>query len=355
MNLIRKIIKEGQMGQNLGFNIKNFPKFNTLIGGLRKKAYIVVGAGEKIGKTTFVDNLFICGVILDLYEKFGNWDEVSKRIKYLYFSLEVPKEDKMCELISYILVSKYDISLDADVISGSKFDENNCQVLIPQEIKQVIEDIINEYVIPIYGDYSEDGVKITDGIIDIYDTSINPTGINNLIYTLSEKYGKLHKKEGANGKMYNTHYENTTGVHLVVVLDHIRAVKEENGQHDKKKLADLTSTYFRRIMNLFKWTMIAVVHTNRSSVDNETLKKLGTEFHVTSDMIKDTSNLAEDCTCLITICDPFDPKYGLSVSFGLERRKAGEINRLVSIVSSRKSKKKLDNFFIFKDKKFAEC
>lgn len=91
------------------------------------------------------------------------------------------------------------------------------------------------------------------------------------------------------------------------------------------------STYLR---NICGFTFIHVVHSNRSISNIDRIKYAGETLYVTSEDIKDSGNVAEECTIVLTMFNPQDEKYKLERHFGVDL--ASQPNyRSIHVVESR--------------------
>lgn len=84
-----------------------------------------------------------------------------------------------------------------------------------------------------------------------------------------------------------------------------------------KKNVDKMSEYLVETSKNFQFVNIAVVHLHRWA-NQETVKFYGESLIPTSDAIKDTGNLGEDVSLLITLMDPSDPVYKLNRHLGFD-------------------------------------
>ena len=60
------------------------------------------------------------------------------------------------------------------------------------------------------------------------------------------------------------------------------------------------------------------MHSNRGVTNVDRLKMHGDKIFPTADDVKDTGNLAEESTILMTLFNPSDEKYNLTNHFGVE-------------------------------------
>jgi hypothetical protein len=74
------------------------------------------------------------------------------------------------------------------------------------------------------------------------------------------------------------------------------------------------------IRDICNYTFVPLIHTNRSISNIESIKFAKDELYPTSDDIKDTSNMSEDCDYLFTIFNPNEDKFKLQKHFGVDIR-----------------------------------
>lgn len=100
---------------------------------------------------------------------------------------------------------------------------------------------------------------------------------------------------------------------------------------------DLMSTYFADIAREYMFTCIALVHLNRDIGDLDLIKFLKDAIFPNEDFIKQSSNIGEDCTELITVFNAADPKMKLKSHFGLSLENFHNNYRSIHLVLSRYS------------------
>lgn len=164
----------------------------------------------------------------------------------------------------------------------------------------------------------------------------NPTGLYKDILELAKEKGKLTVNS------YNTpiSYEpNDDSAFTIVVLDHIRKLKPERGWKMKETI-DKMGEYMVILRNLLGYTFVPIIHTNRNLSSINRLNFFKKDLYPTSEDIKDSGNLGEDCDYLFTTFNPNDDKYSIKEHFNLIIRDSkGNILyptlRTIHLVSSR--------------------
>lgn len=312
MTLIEEV-KRGIAGRNLGLNI-GLPKLNAVLGGLQKKTSFAVGAEKKVGKTAYSDVLFVLNPFL-LNPK--------ANIHWKYFSFEIDRISKEAKYAAFFLMHDYGIEIDDNYILGKQQKSDGTRIIVTPEHEQKIIEVYEKRIIPLFGEYTSGGKKIKEGKIDFIEDRINPTGIRNYIVNyakengeflyedyITEEEGKKVKKQRLIG--YN---ETNEDLNTIVILDHIRAMSRERGFNMKENI-DKMSEYHVWLRNMFKFSFIFISHINRGITDIDRLKFMGDKLFPSAESFKDSGNLPEDVSHVLTIFNPLDDKYNLSTHFG---------------------------------------
>ena len=84
-----------------------------------------------------------------------------------------------------------------------------------------------------------------------------------------------------------------------------------------KQTIDKWLEYSTILVNRCGFTMVNIMHSNRQVSNVDRLKMHGESIFPTADDIKDTGNLAEESTILMTLFNPSDEKYNLQKHFGV--------------------------------------
>ena len=294
MSNILKEIYEGRKGKNLGLNM-GFPKLNQDFGGIQKGVSWAVGAEAKVGKTAYVDTLWVINPYI------LNPDA---NIHWKYYSFEIDRINKEAKYIAHFL--KRDFNIDTvkhngkiyDVcdryILGKKVDEKNNLIKVTEDHLSKIEVIVGKYIVPLFGKYNDDGLLIQSGKIDFIEDRINPTGIRNYLVDYAKQNGKLiyqpyHIEEnGVRIKKQRLigYKPNDESLYTIVIQDHCRNMQRERGFNMKENI-DKYSEYHVFLRNMFKFSFVIISHLNRSNADLERLKFMGDKIYPTAEQFKD--------------------------------------------------------------------
>ena len=331
MNLIEEF-KKGQKGSNKGLSMgKGLSNVSKSINGVQKGRMYGVAGASKSGKSTFVDYAFVIQPFLEAMEK-------NIPIEWIYFSFELDKVSKEFDFSAYFLFYDFQIeqvqlddgitytyggitsnivSLSPDYLRGRLLDDNGNIIKVKDSIKDALKIVYETRIIPLFGEYSENGIQIKKGLIKFCTEKDNPTGIYKYLKKHAAKSGKFIMSDAGTFARIIGYQPDNTEKYTIVVLDHLRKCILERGWQMKQNV-DKMLEYMVEIRNLCGYTFIPIIHTNRSIGDYNYIQFAKDELHPTSDSIKDSGNMSEDCDYLFTIFNPNDDKFKLQKHFGLQ-------------------------------------
>lgn len=328
MNFI-DAFNEGQQGNNVGLNI-GIESLNRAVGGLQKKRKWAIAAGPKVGKSTLTDSAFVIEPYLD---------SIIKGIPFeiIYYSFEIDRISKEFDFAAHFFERDFGIfevqlspgitfkqtlfvPISGEYLMGQTKDDNGNPIKVPLEIFNKLKVIYTTRIIPLFGEYDGNGVKIKEGIITFIENKENPTGIRNFLLSHAEKNGVFtwESSVGSGGATYShrsSYKPNNSKKITLVVMDHVRKLLWERG-FKMKETIDKYSEYTTEIRNMCSYTFVDVIHLNRAITDVKRLQYADDRLYPMSDDIKDTGNLAEECNYVISMFNPNDDKYHLSKHFG---------------------------------------
>lgn len=331
MNLITEVFR-GREGHNTGLNL-GLPKFNAAINGIQKKCSYVVAAEKKVGKTAYVDMLWLLNIYL--FNPDAN-------VKWIYFSFEIDRINKEAKYASYFMYHDYGIEVSDTYILGKQVDIEGNRIVVTDEHFELIQTIYQNRIIPLFGEYDNEGNLIKEGKIEFIEDRLNPTGIRNYLFNYAEKNGKLLYQEYTTTeegkqvvkKRISGYQENDPSLYTIIIIDHVRATARERGYSMKENI-DKLSEYHVFLRNMFQFTFVLVSHLNRGITDLDRIKYMKDKLYPTSEDLKDSGNLAEDATHIITLFNPSDDKYKLSMHFGRMLGEYAGKYRSIHLVDSR--------------------
>lgn len=334
MNFVREL-KDGQAGYRMGWTT-GVPALDKAIGGIMQKNSYGVAAAPKCGKTRFVNYAFVLSPYLQA-EREGRLDE----IEWVYFSYEIDRVSTEFDFAAFFMY--YDFGVMSFTFEGEEFQMsptylkgqkykvigvddkgNEIKKFIPlsPEHNDMLKQIYLRRIIPIFGEFDEDGNKLSTGkIVHYMEVADNPTGMDKFIKWYAAQNGQfIMDNVMINGEVKQIPRAwkptNPRKTHIII-CDHIRKPVIERGFTMKQNI-DKWLEYSTALRNMCKFVFVNICHSNRGVANTDRLKFAGEWVFPTADDVKDSGNLAEESTVLMTLFNPNDEKYNLTRHFGVE-------------------------------------
>lgn len=325
--------KKGQFGKNKGLPLgSGLEHISKTINGIQRRMMYTIASSPKVGKSTFVNYGFVISPYLYALEN------PSVDVNWIYYSWEMDRVSMEFDFCSHFLyhdfgIVYYDlpegitvknekrIPISAAFLMGQVQDDNEKIIKVPQDIFEKIQIVYENRIVPLFGEYSVEGVLLKPGRIFFVESSENPTGIYKEIFKYAsfrgtfnfQKYMKGDKEESK----IVSYTPNNPDAYVIVVLDTIRKVSKERG-FNMKETIDKTIEYETVLRKLLGYTFVNIVHLNRDMADIERLKFMGDLIYPQPELIKDSGNLSEESTHVFTMFNPNDERYNLNTHFGLK-------------------------------------
>lgn len=307
---------------------------DSLFLGVQRQTYYGIFAGPGAGKTTFTDFVFVLSVC-DYAEK----NNLNLKIKY--YSYEISRIKKEFKLACYFFFKDYSIrnfthngkkyDISPNYLMGKLLDDEENLISIKPEHEKILKEIYHNKIVKIFGTYDESGKKIKDGYVDIVNDSSDPVGIYNEMYQFAEERGTIVKEKyyvkDANGNVKERYracgYKpNDPNEMVVVIIDHMRKVRQPKGYNQKQTLDDI-SNRLMKMRDIFGYSPVAIIHSNRNLSNIDRIKYQKGSLYPDMDDIKDSGNIAEDVDVLISLFNPTEEKYNIQNHFGWKIKKTG--------------------------------
>lgn len=332
MNFVQTFI-QGKEGRNFGLTT-GIPQLDKGINGIQRKTTISVAAAPKVGKTTLVDFAFVLSPYLEAVEK-----GTLSKITWIYFSYEIDRVSKEFKFAAFFMYHDFGVfdfvykgvtyNMTQDYLMGRLTHKNSDDTLelvpVTEEHENMLKEIYKKRIIPIFGEYDSNGKKLSNGCMIFIEDPENPTGLYKYLMHYASKHGEFLKEtystteNGVNVmKTRIVGYKaNDPEDQVIVVTDHIRKLARERGFSMKENI-DKWLEYSTWLRNMCSYTFIHIVHLHRGIANIERLKYMGEFIYPTGDDVKDSGNISEESTILLTMFNPQDEKYGIEKHFGLE-------------------------------------
>jgi len=335
MNFVKTFL-DGKAGKNMGLPT-GIPALDQAINGIQRKTSIGIAAAPKCGKTTLADFACVLSPYLHM-EKIGKLDD----IEWIYFSGEIDRVSKEFKFAAFFMANDFGVynfkykdtlyQMNQDYLMGRMLhrntDDTEERIPISPEHEDMLKQIYLQRIIPLFGEYDDRGAKIRSGKIDFIEDLENPTGLNKYLMAYARRHGEFIEekyytadpnddKKTIERKRIIGYKANNPEKYTIIITDHIRKPKRERGFTMKENI-DKWLEYSTILRNLCEFTFIHIVHSNRQVANVDRLKFAGEWIYPTAEDIKDSGNVAEECTILLTLFNPNDEKYNLKRHFGVE-------------------------------------
>lgn len=289
-------MEAGRHGLNKGL-ITEPELFAKAINNIQRKTTYLIFAAPKTFKTKFVDSFFVLHPFLRNPHEDIEWD---------YFSFEVDRINKVADWIAFFFWHDYKIKYSANHILCRGDNK------VKGEHWSMVEKILKDRIVPLMGNYDSKGKKISSGKLNFIEERDNPTGIRNYLLSKIKKEGEMLYEEyetEENGEIVSK--KRLSGFNhakpekfRIVITDHVRKLRRERGFTMKENL-DKYSDYQVQLRNLFGFTFVNIIHTNRSVSDTNRLSmNEGKYLTPMLDDVKDSGNLGEDLNVGISLLNP---------------------------------------------------
>lgn len=316
--------KKGQQGGNKGLPLgSGLENISHAINGTQKGRIISVAAAPKTGKSTFTDYAFLIQPYLYSLEN-------DVEIEWIYNSYEIDRVSKEFDIATYFLFHDFNISfieldngvtkkgvsvipLSSDYLRGRILDDKGNLIKVNDFVKECLKKVYANRIIPIFGEYNDQGLQTKEGVVDFISERDNPTGVYKYLLEHAKKNGSFVTQ----GKRLVSYTLNNPDKYTIIITDHLRKLIPERG-YNLKQTVDKFVEYTVILRNLCQYTFIHIIHTNRNLADSERKKYAKDMLYPQSEDIKETGNLSEDSDYVFTMFNPNDDRYNLNKHFGKE-------------------------------------
>ena len=293
-NFIEEFNK-GQRGEAKGIPFGEGLESITIdTSGIHKARIYGVGGPEKSGKSTFTDYAFVIQPYLYCLEH-------GIPIDWEYYSFEIDRVSKEFDFLTYFLHKDYGVlniklpdgitykgsnilQLNPEYLRGHLLDDKYNLIKIHNDLKPLVKECYEKRIIPLFGEYASNGVRIRKGAINFKEGRDNPTGIYKDLIAIANKEGVITKD---NNDIYISYKPNDPKKMKIVVIDHIRKLKSERNWQ-MKQVIDKMSEYMVELRNLLGYTFVPILHTNRNLASTDKLSYFKNDIYPTSNDLKDS-------------------------------------------------------------------
>lgn len=325
-----KIIKDS--GKLLAIPFHRMPKLSTVLPGIRKNQYTIITSGTKEAKTQLADFMFLHQPIEFLKDNPNSGLD----IKIKYFSLEISKEDKLAQSMSYKLYSDYGISISPlhlmSVFQGYTLD------------KQIL-DIIESGPFKEYFEFFETKVEIIDNIKAPTSIMINMENYNKSIGKLV--YEDVRWDDGSIHKIIKEYVPNNPNLIVEGMVDHATLLSEK-GRTLYDCIKTLSSDYFMKLKNTYKNSLVLIQQQNADSTTQQFTNRGETildKVKPSREGLTGCKDTGQDCTLMLGIFSPF--KYKETSYEGWDLTRLRDYHRELSIMLNRHGRSNITQQLFF--------
>lgn len=270
-------IEGGRAGDNKGIPMP-FDRLRKYLPNIQQRTYYLIGAGTKVGKTSFADDVFYYGA----YDHYKHLQETGNlngfELDIDYFSYEIDKKTKILKGVSRKLWHDYGIIADANTILSR--GENRCS----DELYQLVLK---------YKEYFDE----MEEVVTVHDMPDNPTGMNKYLVDKANQHGETIYKNinkdpaGPPIMRFDSYKPHNPKRVWLIFIDHISLMLEERGYTTKQNI-DKMSQYLVQLRNNYGASPVVIQQLAFDSENDErhksgrltpTLKDFGDSKYTTRD------------------------------------------------------------------------
>lgn len=307
-----------------------FERFSTVLPGVERGKSYGVTANSKVGKTQAADFLFMLSPYLHYLRHGENQDF---RLKIFYFSLEVSKEEKMKQLISFLLYLKKN-KFRSPVQLESKFKD------------YILEDWIVEFIKnekKFFDEFKE--------VVEFDDENRNPFGIYKKLRKFAHENGvykdskgnvldmdAIEKGDRSVTTKIDRYEPNDPNLYTIVIIDHISLISAESGKSKYDSMAKLSNTYLLHARDRWKFTPVII---QQQAADQEkqmftnTGQSVKDKLKPSPDGLADNKTIGRDLNYILGLFSP--ARYGFKEHEGYNLSRLKDSHRELSLIFSRHS------------------
>jgi energy-coupling factor transporter ATP-binding protein EcfA2 len=377
MNLI-SAFEAGQKGSNRGLPMgEGLKSISSALNGIQRGRIYTIAAAPKGGKSTLVDAGFCiepASYVLSHNAKINKsirvitaqletaidteirstlnleYEKLKNQLidfEIIYNSYEIDRVSKEFDFIAHFLNKDYGIreislpsgkthksknvvSLSSAFLKGELLydtaspDETPEIIRVSNDLLELIKKVYRSRIIPLFGEYSTTGERLSKGLIVFLENKENPTGIRNYLLDYARENGEfIYKTSNKDGQTFSRmigYKPNNPNKYVLIITDHLRKLIPERG-FKMKETVDKFSEYSVEFRNTCNFSFVHIIHLNRGISGVDRRQYDDDRLFPQSDDIKETGNLSEDSNYILTMFNPNDDKFNLKKHFGTVIRK----------------------------------
>ena len=314
-----KLNKQNRLEGKLNCIPWSFKRLTKVLPGIQKERYQIITASSKVGKSQITDYLYV----LEPIEFVINNPNTNVKVKIFYFSLEMSKEDKLMNFLSY------------------KIYKDTGKVIDPLHLQSVFNHyILDDEIEALLDKYDEWFTKLEE-IVTIIDSTRNAYGIYKTVRDYCLANGKLHTKnimiEGVPTEVEDYYEPNNPDEYVIVITDHASLLQPEKGTTLWDAMFLFSSNYCMKLRDRFKCCVVTI---QQQSADQEkqqyTFKgdSIVEKLRPSADGLADCKLTGRDVDLMIGLFAP--ARYKIKSHNSYDITKLNDNYRELSIILNRK-------------------
>lgn len=303
LDVLRNNIQRGIEGFNKGLPT-GFTRLTEYISNVQQRKYITIGGATGTGKTALVDT----GYIFNPYD-YLQLNTSEHKLQIIYYSLEIPPEEKLAKFVCLKLKEQHGITLDSMQLysEGTK--------IIPSEVIPYIDEIFNYFG------------QMQDSVLK-FRSSMSPDYMYKDLMSYAEKVGTIIRDTDGIILQY---IPNNPYLITQIVVDHTNLITLNKQDKSKKEAIDRFSQMAVFFRNVFNFSFIVVSQFNRG-IEGMDRKSNNSQEPQLSDF-KETGATQEDANIVLGLFNPF--RYGIETHLGYPITQLKRNYRSVHVLKNR--------------------
>jgi len=278
-------------------------RLSRLLPGVEKGKYVMISASPKGGKSQLTDFLYVIEPI--------EWYLANKpkmKLKILYFSLEMSRESKILQAISYKLNKSYNISIS------------------PQHLRSTFGGyVLNENILAVIQSRAfQEWLAHFESIVTYVDDVRNPDGIHAFVKGYAEKHGSYIK----NGENIVGYKPNDPDEHIIIICDHLSLLSPDSGETLHNAMYKYSAYHCLEFRDRFNYTVVNVQQQSADSSKQQFTNRgdsIIEKIRPSADGLADMRLSARDVNLMISLFNP--SSYNIEEYEGIDLRRMGNWHR----------------------------
>jgi len=292
---------------------KDFP-------GIERRCYYAVMANTKVGKSQFVNDVFVFEPIMEMY--YGATD---LEVNILYCALEETPERIMQRFMAWLLYRE----------SGGKVRVS------PRQIRSTLHKCPQEALDMLQDEHIKEILEFFENHITFLPRSeSNPTGIYNYCKAWAEERGDTIYKEyvtkdvfdqETTNKVFERYIPHNPDAFNIVIIDPINRVDRERGMDERQSMRKLSEYCYRYLRNDYLFSVVIVQQQTFGSYSLDARKI--NHFEPNMGDAGGSKEILQDVDVAMSLYNPSE--FGVESYGGYDIRKLGKRSRFVKYMAAR--------------------